>query len=251
MPKDTLSIPVEYTQSKVINVSDDTLRHNRLMAFFDDSLVSDQYKILRTQILHKTEEEGLNTILITSPGECEGKSITAANLAISLAREVVHTVLLVDADLRNPSLQRLFGVESAGGLSKCLLNDRPLADFLINPGINKLTILPGCHKLPNSAEIIGSPKMKQLVHEMKHRYQDRYIIFDSPPLIGSADTLVLSQYVDGVILVVEYGKTQKDQIEKALELLKGRNLVGTILNKAVVPKKQAYVYANYFRAKSK
>lgn len=242
---DPLTSPIKYTQSKIIKVAHDILCCNRLMAFFDDSPVCDQYKILRTQILHKTKEEGLNTILVTSPGESEGKSITAANLAISLAREVVHTVLLVDADLRNPSLHSLFGIESDKGLSDCLLNDMPVSEFLINPGINKLTILPGRDKLLNSTEIIGSPKMRELVHEMKNRYHDRYIIFDSPPLLGSADTLILSQYVDSVILVVEYGKTQKDQIEKALELLKERNLVGTILNKTVVPHKQAYLYGNY------
>ena len=240
--KSTLAASIDYSQTRIVEVNPNTMRDNRLISFFNGSPVTDQYKILRTKILHKTKEEGLNTILVTSAADSEGKSITAANLAISLAREVVHTVLLVDADLRNPSLHRLFGIEPAGGLSDCLLNGIPLSNLLINPGINKLTILPGRHKLPDSAEIVGSPKMMELIHEMKNRYQDRYIIFDSPPLIGSADTLILSEYVDGVILVVEYGKTQKGQIEKALELLKERNLIGTILNKAVIPKKQAYAY---------
>jgi exopolysaccharide/PEP-CTERM locus tyrosine autokinase len=210
------------------------------MAIFNDSPFADQYKILMTQILQKTKEEGLNTILITSPGDNEGKSITAVNLAISLAKEIEHTVLLVDADLRKPSLHQLLDINPAGGISDCLLNERPLADLLINPGINKLTILFGRKNLPNSAEVIGSPQMRQLIKEMKNRYPDRYIIFDSPPLLGSADTLILSQYVDGIILVVEYGKTQKDQIKKALELLKDKNLVGTILNKAMIPKREAY-----------
>jgi len=243
--KSSLATSIDYTQTRIFRVNHHTMRDNRLISFFDESHVSAQYKILRTQILHKTKEEGLNTILVTSAGESEGKSITAANLAISLAREVTHTVLLVDADLRNPSLHRLFGVEPEGGLSDCLLNDIPLSDLLINPDINKLTILPGRHKLPESAEIVGSPKMMELIHEMKNRYQDRYIIFDSPPLIGSADTLILSKFVDGVILVVEYGRTQKDQIEKAMELLKEINVIGTILNKAVIPKKQAYAYGYY------
>lgn len=251
MPKDPLTSSIEYTQTKVINVPHDTLCHNRLEAFFDDSPIADAYKILRTQILQKTKVEALNTVLVTSPGDNEGKSVTSANLAISLAKEVEHTVLLVDADLRKPSLHQLFGLEPVGGLSDYLLYNKPLSELLISPGINKLTILPGRDSFPNSAEIIGSPTMKQLINEMKHRYQDRYIIFDVPPAIGSADTLILSQVVDGVILVVEHDRTQKDQIEKALELLKGRNLVGTILNKAVVPKKRAYVYANYSRAKSK
>jgi exopolysaccharide/PEP-CTERM locus tyrosine autokinase len=243
--KSTLATAIDYSQTRIVEVNPNTMRDNRLISFFNGLPVTDQYKILRTKILHKTKEEGLNTILVTSAGDSEGKSITAANLAISLAKEVVHTVLLVDADLRNPFLHKLFGIEPIGGLSDCLLNGIPLSNLLINPGINKLTILPGRHKLPDSAEIVGSPKMMELIHEMKNRYQDRYIIFDSPPLIGSADTLILSEYVDGVILVVEYGKTQKGQIEKALELLKERNLIGTILNKAVIPKKHAYAYGYY------
>lgn len=245
MQRSSLATTIDYTQTSIFEVDHNTMRDNRLISFSDESHVSAQYKILRTQILHKTKEEGLNTILVTSAGDGEGKSITAANLAISLAREVAHSVLLVDADLRNPSLHRLFGIEPEGGLSDCLLNDIPLTDLLINPGINKLTVLPGRHKLPESAEIAGSPKMMELIHEMKIRYKDRYIIFDSPPLIGSADTLILSKFVDGVILVVEYGNTQKDQIEKALELLKEINVIGTVLNKAIIPKKQAYAYGHY------
>ena len=85
----------------------------------------------------------------------------------------------------------------------------------------------------------------ELIHEMKVRYKDRYIILDSPPLLGTADSLLLSRFVDGVILVVEYGRTQKDQIEKALELLKEINVIGTVLNKAIIPKKQAYAYGYY------
>jgi|LGOV01.1.fsa_nt_gb exopolysaccharide/PEP-CTERM locus tyrosine autokinase len=235
--KDILTTRIKYSQTKTIDVADHTLRDNRLVAFSDDSPIAEQYKILRTQILHKTREEGLNTLLVTSPGDNEGKSLTAANLAISLAKEVEHTVLLVDADLKEPCLHRLFGIKPAGGLADCLLNHTPLSDFLINPGINKLVILPGGHRVANSAEIVGSPAMKRLIHETKHRYQDRYIIFDAPPVTGSADTLILSQYVDGVILVVAYDKTPQEQIEKALELLETTNLLGTIMNKTPVPKK--------------
>ena len=240
--KSSLAKSIDYTQTRIVDVNLDAVHNNRLVSFFDESHISDQYKILKTQILDKTKEEGLNTILVTSAGDGEGKSTTAANLAVSLAREVAQTVLLVDADLRNPSLHHLFGIEPAGGLSDCLLKDIPLSDLLINPNINKLTILPGHHKFSDSAEIIGSPKMVGLINEMKNRYQDRYIIFDSPPLIGCADTLILSKYVDGVILVVEYGKTRTDQIKKSVDLLKERNLIGTILNKAVIPKNQAYYY---------
>ena len=242
MPNPTcnLSEQIDYHQSKVIELDSETLRRNRLTAFFDDSPISQQYKILRTQVLHKTKKNGLNTILITSPNENEGKSLTAANLAISLAMEVEHTVLLVDADLRRPTLHKLFGFKPDNGLSDGLLQGKPLPDILINPGINKLTILPGRNNLSNSAEIIGSPAMKELINEMKHRYSNRYIIFDAPPVIDCPDTLILSEYVDGIILLIEYNKTTQEQVEKALTLLQNANIIGTILNKMKSRKKNSY-----------
>ena len=242
MPNQTgnLSEQINYQQSKIIKLDPKMLRRNRLTAFFDDSPISRQYKILRTQVLHKTKENGLNTILITSPNENEGKSLTAANLAISLAMEVEHTVLLVDADLCRPTLHKLFGFEPASGMSDCLLAGKSLPDILVNPGINKLTILPGRNNFSNSAEIVGSPAMKQLIKEMKHRYSNRYIIFDAPPAIDCPDTLILSQHVDGIILVTEYDKTTRDQIEKTLILLKNANILGTVLNKTRIKKKTGY-----------
>ena len=177
----TLSKQIHYQESKVIELNPEILLRNRLTSFFDDSSISGQYKIFRTQLLHITKEKELSTILITSPNENEGKSLTAANLAISLAMEVEHTVLLVDADLRRPTLHKLFGFEPANGLSDALMTGKALPDILVNPGINKLTILPGRNNFSNSAEIIGSPAMKQLINEMKHRYSNRYIIFDAPP----------------------------------------------------------------------
>lgn len=233
---------VSFTQTRVIDVSQDQLRDHRLVALFDDSPLADRYKILRTRILHRTKEKALNTILVTSPGQGEGKSITAANLAISLAREVEHSVLLVDADLRKPSLHALFGIEISRGITDCLLDQRPLCEVLVNPGIHKLSLLPGCKGLPESAEVMGSPAMRALIHDIKHRYQDRYVLFDGPPVLSGADALVLSRHMDGVILVVEYNRTQRAEIEKTLELLDRVNLVGTVINKTPAPKNGKYTY---------
>jgi len=233
---------IRYEETKVIKVSETTLQENRLAAFFDNTSIADQYKILKTRILQQTMEAGLNTLLVTSAVDNEGKSITAANLAISLAKELQQTVLLVDADLRRPSLHNLFALSPSAGLSDCLLDNKPLNNLFISPGINKLTMLLGNKKVANSAELMGSPRMKKLVEEVKHRYKDRYIIFDSSPLLGFADALILSEYVDGIILVVEYGKTQRHELEKALRLIKGKNLIGAVLNKSPYSKEQEYYY---------
>jgi exopolysaccharide/PEP-CTERM locus tyrosine autokinase len=243
-PKRRRSSPlrINYSQSSVVEVQEETLRNNRLIAYFDGDLISDQYKIIKTKILQKTREQGLNTILVTSAFRSEGKSVTASNIAISLAKELTHTVLLVDADLRKPSLHQLFSIEPKMGLSDYLLNDAPLADLFINPGINRLLFLPGHLSIDNSAESISAPKMERLVQELKARYPERYVIFDSSPLIESAEALILADYVDGVILVVEAGKTQLPYIEKALELLKDRNLIGLVLNKGEIPESKKYYY---------
>ncbi|MGA1824848.1 MAG: polysaccharide biosynthesis tyrosine autokinase [bacterium] len=235
------AIKINYVQTKIANVGEDTLRNNRLMAFFDDTPFSDQYKILRTQILQIAKKEDLKTLLVTSPISDEGKSLTAANLAISFAKELHQTVLLVDGDLKAPSLHTLFDLHPSLGLSDYLVNQKSLSDILVAPGIiEKLTVLCGRASRMNSAEILGSSRMKELVQEMKDRYKDRYIIFDSAPLLGCADTLILSEYVDGIILVVEYGNTQRYQVDKALHLLAGKNVIGTILNKSPMHRKQTY-----------
>ncbi|MCD6570713.1 MAG: polysaccharide biosynthesis tyrosine autokinase [Deltaproteobacteria bacterium] len=228
--------------SKVIKVREDILRDNRLMSYFGSNFISDQYKIIKTKILEQTKDSGLNTILVTSAFKGEGKSLTSANLAISLAKEVVYTVLLVDADLRNPSLHYLFGISPQAGLSDYLLHDTPLPELFIRPGINKLLFLPGHTSIENSSEVVSAPKMERLVKELKERYPDRYVIFDSTPVIESADSLILSKYVDGVVLVVEAGKTQKSEIKKALKLLEKRNIIGLVLNKGEIPEKRYYRY---------
>lgn len=232
----------DHQKSRVVKVREDILRQSKLMSYFGDDFVSDQYKIIKTKILEKTKNEGLNTILITSAFKGEGKSLTAANLAISLAKEVAYTVLLVDADLRNPSLHSLFGISPQAGLSDYLLHDVPLREIFIRPGIDKFLFLPGHASVENSSEVVSAPRMEHLVVGLKGRYPDRYVIFDSPPLIQSADSLILSKYVDGVILVVEAGRTQKSDIRKALSLLENRNLIGLVLNKGEIPEKRYYRY---------
>lgn len=239
--KSTLPVPISYSHSKIMKVPEETLRRNRLEAYFDDSPVAEQYRVLKTQILQMTREKGLNTLLVTSPGDNDGKSLTAANLAITLAKELEHTVLLVDADLKKPSLHTLFDIHPPGSLSDALYGNGRLAGRLVNPGINKLTMLLGNQVFPHSAEIMGSPAMRKLIQEMKNRYKDRYIIFDAPPVLGSADTLILSRYVDGVILVVAHDETQVEALYKAMDLLKEANVIGTVLNKAPVGKRRAYV----------
>jgi protein-tyrosine kinase len=220
-----------YTQTREISVDKCHLEECRVMTLVGDPRATDCYNLLRTQVLMRTRNQGFNTIMITSAVEGEGKTLTAINLAVSIARDAQQTVLLVDTDLRNPGVHTLLGCPEAKGLSDYLMGDVPIPELLLNPGVAKMVVLPAGKRLSGSTDILGSPKMEKLVHELKGRYRDRYVIFDCPPLLTVPDSLVFSSYVDGIILVVEAGRTSKEEIRSSIELLAGKNILGLVMNK--------------------
>ncbi len=232
----TAALPVTqiaYSQTRKQPVRQDLLREQRVVTPQENGASADAYRMLRTQVLQRLNENNWNALAITSPGMGEGKTLTAINLAISLAQEVTCTVLLVDADLRHPGVHSYFGLSPDKGLSNYLTGDVPLPDLLINPaGIERFVILPGGTPLANSGEMLNSPKMKQLVEELKVRYKSRIVLFDLPPLLSSADALAFSPYVDAALLVIEEGKTSAEEIQRAADLLQNTHLIGTVLNKA-------------------
>ena len=207
------------------------LKKNKVMFECDRGTITDQFKILRTQVMNKMKEIGANTLLVTSADPHEGKTFTAINLAVGLSSVLDYTVLLVDTDLRSPSIHDYFGLDTGRGLSDYLLEKTEIPDILIRPGIGKLVILPSGKPLPNSAEFLGGGEMEDLVNEMKIRYSNRFIIFDSSPLLTSADPLELARLVDCVLLVVEAEKTPAAHLKRALDLLKDRKLIGIVINK--------------------
>lgn len=222
--------PIQYSQTRVATLDPAVLRENRIIYGDADTGGLTAYKMLRTQVLQRMKTRGWNALAITSPAENDGKSMTAINLAISLARELHHTVLLVDMDLRNPSIHRYFGLQPAKGISDCLLYGTSLGDALVNPGIERLVLLPGREKLNNSSEVLASPAVGLLVQELKSRYPSRMVLFDLPPVLASDDALSFAPYADAFLLVLRDGKTQRQEIEHSFELLKDANIIGTVLN---------------------
>ncbi len=207
------------------------LAKNRVQTSHSSASFTDIYNLLRTQILHRTKKKGHNVLMVTSAMPGEGKTITSINLAISIAREVDQFALLVDTDMRKPSIHKYLGISVERGLTDYLLQDIPVHELLIKPGINKLSYLPSGEPIKGSTEILGSPKLQELIMEMKERYPDRYVVFDCPDLLHAPDALVFSSYVDGIVFVIEAGKTSREHVQKALRLLEGRNIVGVVLNK--------------------
>jgi len=225
--------PAGASQTQSLSVDDKILRENRIVTGLEPGPFTDAYNLLRTQVLQRFKENNWNVLAVTSPGEGEGKTLTAINLAISIAREVDYTVLLVDANLRHPWMLEHLGLAHRKGLSDYLTDDTPISDLLIKASrVDHLVVLPGGRPLVNSSEMLSSPKMEQLVSDMKSRYHSRIIIFDLPPVLSSADALAFSPYVDAALLVIEEGVTQKHEIENAIELLSSTNIIGTVLNKA-------------------
>ena len=223
---------ITYTETSVVPVTPTVLRNNRVVAANENNPIAASYKVLRTQVLQRLRVNKWNSLAITSPTEGCGKTLTAINLAISLAREVNHTVLLVDLDLRRPNLHTYFPDIPGLGISDYLLGDTELNNILINPGIERLVILPGHEAFSNSSETLSSPKMVQLVEELKTRYPSRIVLFDLPPVLSSDDVLAFAPYVDAALLVVEDHQTQKRELKRAVELLDAINILGTVLNKA-------------------
>ena len=224
---------VTYSQTRHVEISATQLRAQRVVSAFEPGAFTDAYKMLRTQVLQRLNENNWNVLAVTSPGTGEGKSLTALNLAISMAMEIGHTVLLVDANLRHPSLHEHLGLSGERGLSDYLLDDAPLNELFLRPeGIDYLTLLPAGRALHNSAEMLNSPKMSRLVTELKSRYAGRIVVFDLPPVLNAADAMAFAPYVDATLLVVEEGKTKRKEIQHTLELLSGTNVLGTVLNKA-------------------
>lgn len=236
-------VEIAYTKTRIVKTDPELLQEKRVVASLDNNPIADAYKVLRTQVLHRMRANGWSTLAITSPTEGNGKSLTAVNLAVSLAREVNHTVLLVDLDLRRPSIRGYFVKEKGYGISDYLNSDVPLSEILINPDIERLVVLPGNDAFSHSSEMLSSPKMVQLAEELKTRYPSRMVLIDMPPMLVCDDMLAFSPYVDAVLLVVAEGETREDHLKRAVHLLEETEICGIVLNKSrEVGSSKAYDY---------
>ena len=232
-PPNQDSVRVVYTQTQRHEPVVSELRDKRLVIGEESSPQADAYKMLRTQVLQRLRANRWNSLAIVSPGGGVGKSLTAANLAISLVREVRHTVLLVDVNLRQPTLHELFGYPASAGLSEYLTQDIVLSPLLFNPGIERLVVLPGGTPVTNSSELLSSPRMTRLVTELKTRYSERIVLFDMPAALTGDDVLAFSPHVEACLFVVEEGRTNRDDLERTMDLLHAMPNLGVVLNKSL------------------
>ncbi len=194
-----------------------------------NSYIAEQYRKLRARI-KSLPVDALNSILVTSSAIGEGKTVTSINLAVAIANEIDNTVLLVDTDLRNPTVHRYLGLQPQAGLSDYLKGEVELRDVLIKTGIGRLMVLPAGNMPENPSELLSSEKMRSLAGELKKRYSDRYVVYDSSPLLVTADAVTLARHMDGILFVMSAGRTTHKSAKRAMQLLKGCRILGVVFN---------------------
>jgi len=232
----------EYDDSQRVSIDLKHAEKLRCVGLFPDMEESDFYSVVRTQIQNITQEKGWNTIMVTSAQPGEGKTVTSINLSLSFAKAYNQTVLLVDNDLRRQNIYRYFGIQSKYGLIDHLTKEVPVSKLIQWPGIDKIVFISGGKTVSSSSELMGSPQMKNMVNEVKSRYVDRYVFFDTPPLLVGADAMTFAPLVDGIVMVVEANKTAKEDIQRALDLIPEEKFLGFILNREKRSAKSYYYY---------
>jgi succinoglycan biosynthesis transport protein ExoP len=213
--------------------------------FFPNSRLAESYRSIRTALLLSSADNPVKTVAVTSALPGEGKTVSVANLSVTLAQSG-KTVLVVDADLRRPRQHRLFKVKNTFGLTTYLTDSVPVKEVVKPTEIPNLFLINAGPIPPNPAELLGSEKMTKFIKMMAEECD--YMVFDLPPMLEISDALVLGAKVDGMVLVVWGDKTSREALKKArekLDLLKVRTL-GVIINNVTVPHHGAYYYKDYY-----
>ena len=219
----------------LLNAHVDTaaMAENRLLPGVDDRKAATAYKMLRTRVQKRMRVNDWKSILVTGAGPNEGKTITAANLAISIAKDINQSAILVDLDLRRPSLSEYFGMTAGAGLGEFLSGDAEIEDIVYAPeGLERLILIPNQQPIENSSDLISSPRMHELIAWTREQDDTTLTIFDMPPVLATDDVLAFVDYVDSVLMVVSQGITDRRALEKTIELLGDAELLGVVLNRS-------------------
>lgn len=215
------------------------------------STMFDQYRVIKRPLIQNATGKGAvpvnhgNLIMVTSALSGEGKSFTSVNLALSIANELDHTVMLVDADVARPSVLRMLGLPPGPGLLDLLEGRAEMSNVLLKTNIDKLTILPSGSPHPRATELLASDAMRQLLNDMATRYADRIIIFDSPPLLLTTESRVLATHMGQIVVVVHAGKTLQAEVQHALATIESCPVKMMLLNQAQANAGGSYGYGGY------
>lgn len=225
--------PIEYTITKSFSASVDLLESNRIISVQSAGAAAGAFRMLRTQVLQRMMENNWRSLAIFSPCRDDGKTTTAINLAVSLANDHLHTVLLVDFDLKRPSLGAKLGISPQKGTDDLLRGEAEVEDCLYHPeGFDRLVLLPARSAMHDSSEALAGRRGRELVAELRSRYADRIVLFDLPPILEADDALAFAPLIECGLVVVAEGLTRREDLLRCMELLHKTPIVGTVLNRA-------------------
>ena len=227
------------TGVKMITVTDPT------------SVDTEQFNTIRTNIKFSNVDKDYKTLMVTSSNISEGKSTVSANIATTFAKQGLHT-LLVDSDLRRPTINATFGIDNPQGLSNYLSERNfDINSIIYKTSVKNLYVMPSGPIPPNPSELIGSKRMAELIKKLSEQLD--LVIFDAPPVLSVTDAQIVSTNVDGTILVVRANKTEKAAVKEAVRLIKqvGGHIIGTILNDVEVKGSGYYGYYGYSKGSKK
>jgi capsular exopolysaccharide synthesis family protein len=211
-------------------VSGTRLSPRLIAAMSPAGVAAEQYRALRTRILHSENDAAVNVVLITSPGRADGKSLTVANLGLTMAQEYQQRICIVDANFRSPQQHRLFGLPDGPGLSDVLVGRASLEESLTAIEEHHITVLPVGNASAHPAELLGTTTMRRTLETLRSQF-DR-IVIDAPSVTPLADVGILAPLVDCIILVVRAGITSKPAIHDAIAAIDAGKLLGVVLNEA-------------------
>ncbi len=230
---------VEYIARLPVSWSD--LKEKRVVAATDIQPASQAYRMLRTQVLQRARANGINTIGVVSAINSEGKTLTAVNLALSLAAEPNQTVVLIDLDLRRPMVARILGLAAERGLESWFGGEEPTKNACYGiEGVERLFVLPTLAPLAGSSEILAGLGTRKLFNELKGRDPGRLLVVDLPPVLLSDDALTVAPLLDAVVLVVNERRTRREDVVRVVELLGNTRIIGTVLNRSSESEQRAY-----------
>ena len=233
-------IPTNPIVSRSVTIDLERLHHIGMVTpEHSRSPLAEEFRVIKRPLLHNATASGPaavvngNLIMVTSALPGEGKSFTAINLAVSIAMELDHTVLLVDADVSRPSVLRHLGLAPERGLMDVLTGDvDDLGDVLLRTNIEKLSILPAGMPHPRATELLASDSMNQLLEQIARRYPDRIVVFDSPPLLVTTEARVLATHMGQIVVVVEAERTTQGSVRQALGTIDACPIKLMVLNKS-------------------
>jgi Mrp family chromosome partitioning ATPase len=228
-------------RARVVPLDREMLSERRVILPDDSGGAAHAYRMLRSQILRQARAHKLKMIGVVSAVDGEGKTLTAVNLAFSLAAEPNQTALLVDLDLRQPGIAQLLWLGAEQGLDSWFGGETALADLFVRfEGIERLRVLPTLNPMAGSSELLAGARVHELLAELKNRYADRLIILDLPPVLLADDFLTIAPQLDCVLLVVSEGRSRREDVSRMKELLGGVRVLGTVLNVSRESERRSY-----------